>query len=110
MIHFCFLVLSFDFIAGISASHWIDKPERGVKLIDEDSQSINARSPIECILKCRNKFDKKAFYTDKNLCFCTDENFTKTPVALNQTQGKVYSKREEKKITFLDDFEIPGRK
>ena len=105
-----FWLLISCFCGKISASHWINKPERGVKLIDEDSQSINARSPIECILKCRNKFDKKAFYTDKNLCFCTDGNFTKTPVSADPIQGKVYSKREGKKITFLDDFEIRGRK
>ena len=111
MMNFCFTIIAFYFIEEVYASHYINNPVQGVKLSEEESQSINARSPVECILKCGNIFQKRGFYTDKGLCFCTDGwKLVKTEVLKDQVEGIVYSKREGKKVTYLDDFEIPGRK
>jgi len=37
----------------------------------EDSQTVQARSPTECVLKCRC-LTREAFYTDDGKCVCVD--------------------------------------
>ena len=76
-------------VSPLHASYYVTHNEKGVDLKDEDSQNINARSPIECILKCQNKLDKKGFYTEEDLCFCTNGTFTEVNGGL---EGNVYSK------------------
>ena len=76
----------------VHASHFVTKPLNGAQLLEEDSQSIDARSPTECILKCRNQFQKDGFYTDDNSCYCTNGTTWETT---NESglNGNLFSKR-----------------
>ena len=76
-------LLSFTLAAQYLSLH----KQNGIQLLEEDSQSIDARSRIECILKCRTQFNKKnGFYTEENFCFCFDE-YLKTADNVKGIQG-----------------------
>ena len=42
--------------------------------LNEESEIVLARSPIECILRCR-RLTKEAFYTNDGKCVCLESNF-----------------------------------
>ena len=64
------LHLSLTFAAHYLSIH----KQNGVVLPSEDSQSIDARSRVECILKCRTHNKKNGIYTEEYLCFCSNGN------------------------------------
>ena len=84
------------FLDFVHASHYVTKPLKSVQLLEEDSQSIDARSPTECILKCQNQFQKKGFYTKDNSCFCTNGTTSDTTGQQGESglDGNLYLKRE----------------
>ena len=84
----------FYLISSISALHCGTKRLIDITLSEEDWQSIDARSPIECILKCRTRFKKKGFYTKDNLCFCTDGIFETAFENVDGLEGNLYLERE----------------
>ena len=65
---------------------------KDVSLI-ENSQRVQARSPTECVLRCR-RLDKEAFYTEGEKCLCTDgimkSNNNQNDVKVS---GSLYSKK-----------------
>ena len=64
----------------------------GVQLLEEDSQKVDVRSPVECVLKCQTKWKKKGFYTKDKQCFCTNGTTVKDE---NGLHGNLYLKRDE---------------
>ena len=105
------LIVILCMITNISASHFVTKHGKGVKISNGNSQSINAQSPIECLLKCQNKWGEqtKGFFTKENSCLCSGGGFTEND-ADNGQDRLIVSKRDVQKVTFLDEFEIDGRK
>ena len=79
------------------ASHYVTKPLNSIHLLEKDSQSIDVQSPTECILKCRNQFQKNGFYTKDNSCFCTNGTTSHTTGEVESqccSVGYLYSKRD----------------
>ncbi|XP_066912687.1 ficolin-1-like isoform X1 [Clytia hemisphaerica] len=89
----------------IQASHYVTKPLKDVQLREEDSQSIDARSPTECILKCQNQLKKKGFYTKDNACYCTNGTIIESTTGQNNSglDGNLFLEREIKGFKSCND-------
>ncbi|XP_066925486.1 uncharacterized protein [Clytia hemisphaerica] len=90
------------------AAHYLSiYKQNGVVLPSEDSQNIDARSQIECILKCRTKLNKKnGFYTEKNSCFCSNGSFEASSDDGGQIGATYYEIQKHKVIPFSQHFSV----
>ena len=93
----------FYFIRFAQASQYVTNSIESVQLLAKDSHDIGARSPIECILKCGNRFQKKGFYTNDKSCFCLNGTTSgRAGKSKSGFDGNLYLKREiESKLIFF---------
>ena len=65
---------------------------------DGSVKPVKARSPAECILKCRIKLSEGFFIEEQQNCYCinqfdkTKELFTPTSLEIGQVKGKFHKK------------------
>jgi len=66
------------------------------KIPPEDWQVVEqARSPAECVLRCRHFVEKEGFYTDQYKCFCVPairETCNNPSLVVNQGLAKTVGK------------------
>jgi len=58
-----------EFYFVTTSSVYDTSPFKDVSLTEDSSQIVQARSPTECVLKCR-RLTREAFYTDDRKCVC----------------------------------------
>ena len=79
--------------SSINAEHYVIKQHQRKAVSAPSvnaSKPISARSPTECVLKCKNKPGGKytqPFYSNQNECFCLKNDQQKLDT-LTQSKGK----------------------
>ena len=67
---------------------------------DESVKPVKARSPTECILKCRIRFSEGFFIEEQQNCYCfsqfdvSKDLSTSTSLETGQVKGKFYKKHQ----------------
>ena len=95
--HISTVVVSLIFIllqpSSTNAEHYVIKQHQGKAVSAPSvnaSKPISARSPTECVLKCKNKPGGKytqPFYSNQNECFCLKDDQQEVDT-LTQSKGK----------------------
>ena len=101
MNNLCFVIAIFGvgFRLVSSSSLYNTCALKDVLFTEANSQLVKARSPTECILRCR-RLSKEAFYTDDGKCICTGSDVGDLQASSANNNGN----NDEEKVNVSGNF------